>query len=945
MKKTLLLFLTCAFAAIQLWAVPADPNPIKFKQPDGTEITVRLRGDEKIHWHETFDGYTLMFDAERYLVYATADTEGNMVPSTVRYYENQTQSGNSETAQFLATTKKGLFYSESQVNTMLQLWEVTSDLESEAQAAPVLGSKKALCILMNFQDKTFVNTKAEFEALINQLGYTAGSAKGSVRDFYKENSYGKMDLVVTIVGPYTAAYPCAYYGEQVGTTNDKNPRALIVEAANAANADVNYQDFANNNVLETFHVIFAGRGQEANGGSDCIWSHKWQLASPITLDGVKISVYSCSPERYNNQITTIGVICHELCHVFGSPDYYDTSGGSFAGTGNWDLMAGGSWNGSPAGNSPGHINMYQKILFGWVTPEELTSYRHITNMPNSAQNPVAYTIKANTNGELYVLENRQKIGFDASLPGHGLLIYHVHQSALNGNGRNSSHPQQLYPVCASASSQYPTSTVSSYGSINSGGCPFPGTANKTSFTDNTTPAAFYWSGTGSGGGINKPITEITETGNMISFSFMKSNAPVTGVTVTPTTANLTVGASPLQLTETVLPSDAGNKDVAWKTSHSSIASVNAAGLVTPVAAGAATITVTTAEGNFTATCVVNVTFISATGVSIEPTILDLGVADKYQLQAQIQPSNASNKTLTWSSNKTSVATVSTSGLVTAVAEGSATITVTTTDGGHTATCVVNAIYVQPELEELLINGNVIDIPSGSGVISIEYLADCGENALEMNIEGTGEMTITVGGSHYLPTSTIPFSGNKTEITIKIQASGETVNYKIIATKALGNTSTPMYIKRWGNTLAVVNNPVNNGGYKFTNFRWYNNGSFVEESSKGYILLNDHPVNNYKAEVYTITTNAWHKLCGNYASEVYDALIAYPNPVNAGEQLNITLPEGVGKTTVRIYDASGNMHSQHKNVYNTVTMPDKSGVYVLHIQMPDGSTTIQTIIVK
>ena len=942
MKKPLLLLLTCAFAAIQLWAVPADPNPIKFKQPDGTEITVRLRGDEKIHWHETLDGYTLMFDAERYLVYATSDAEGNLEPSNIRYYENQTQSNNPEIAQFLSKTNKGIFYSEAQVNTLLQLWNVADDLQKDADKAPVVGIKKALCVLMSFRDKPMVKTRTEFDNLINQVGYTTGGAYGSVRDFFLENSYGQMTLQVTVVGPYTTQNNMSSY-----VSNNGN-RAFATEAANAANADVNYNDFAVNGTLETFHIIFAGYGDEAIGNGQQIWSHKWQLASPIYLDGVRVSVYSCSPELRGGSgtnLTYIGVICHELTHVFGSPDYYDTNGatgGDFEGTGNWDLMAGGSWNSN--GNRPAHINMFQKTIFAWVTPTALTSPTDVTNMPNSAQNPVAYTISSN--GEMYVLENRQRVGYDSSVPGHGLLIYHVHKSAMNGNGSNAGHPQQLYPVCASATTKIPTSTVSSYGSINSGGCPYPGTTNKKEFTDDTTPAAFYWSGSSSGGGINKPITEITETGNLISFSFMKSNAPVTGVTVTPTTANLTVGASPLQLTATVLPSDAGNKDVTWSSSHPSIASVNAAGLVTPVAAGAATITVKTVDGNFTATCTVNVTFISATGVSMTPTTLELGVTDKSQLQAQIQPTNASNKTLTWTSNKTNVATVSTTGLVTAVAEGSATITVTTTDGGHTATCVVNAIYVQPELEELLINGNVIDIPSGSGVISIEYLADCGENALEMNIEGTGEMTITVGGSHYLPTSTIPFSGNKTEINIKIQASGETVNYKIIATKALGNTSTPMYIKRWGNTLAVINNPANNGGCeKFTNFRWYNNGSFVEESSKGYILLNGQPVNNYKAEVYTITTNAWHKLCGNYAGDVFYDVVAYPNPVNAGQQLNITLPEGVEKTTVRIYDTSGNMHSQHRNVYNTVTMPEKTGVYVLHIEMPDGSTTIQTVIVK
>jgi len=851
MKKNLVLLLICTFAAIQLWAVPADPSPIKFKQPDGTEITVRLRGDEKINWHETLDGYTLMFDDERYLVYATADAEGNLVPSTIRYYENQTQSGNSEAAQFLAATKKGLFYSESQVNTLLQLWSVVSDAQEDADRAPILGTKKALCVLMSFRDRPMVKTNAEFNNLINQVGYTTGGAHGSVRDFFLENSYGQMTLQVTVVGPYTTQNNMSSY-----VSNNGN-RAFATEAANAANADVNFNDFAVNGVLETFHCIFAGYGDEAIGNGQQIWSHKWQLASPIYLDGVRISVYSCSPELRGNSgssLTCIGVICHELTHVFGSPDYYDTNnatGGQFEGTGEWDLMAGGSWNGSPRGNRPAHINMFQKILFGWVTPEELTASKHVTGMKNSAQNPIAYTIKANTNGEMYVLENRQRVGFDSSIPGHGLLIYHVHQNALNGNGSNATHPQHLYPVCASATSKYPNSTPSSYGYINTSGCPFPGTANKTSFTDDTTPAAFYWSGSSSGGGINKPIADIEETGNEISFYFMKPVTPITGVTITPTAANVAVGGTSQQLTANVLPSTVSNKEVTWTSSHPSIASVSATGLVTAVSAGAATITVKTVDGGFTANCKISVT----------------------SIKINDQPMNSSAQ------------------------------------------------------------NNVFN-----------YLASCGENAIKLDIDGPGTAVLTVGSSTYTSGTTIPLTNDKTEIEVRIQSNGVTLTCGVIASRALGDASTPMYIKRWGNTLAVINNPVNNGGYKFDAFRWYDNGSLTWDS-KGYIALNGQPESNYAAEVYLSIHNTWHKLCANYASNPVNEMLVYPNPVNAGQQLSIALPEGVDKVSVRIYDMHGNMQSQHANIYNSLTMPERTGMYVLHIQMPDGTTTIQKVIVK
>ena len=240
-----------------------------------------------------------------------------------------------------------------------------------------------------------------------------------------------------------------------------------------------------------------------------------------------VSTYSCSPERRDlsgSNITFIGVICHEFGHVLGSPDYYDTdysnSGGQYPAMGYWDLMASGSWNAS--GRCPAHINMFQKIQFGWVTPEELVAPKVVTNMLNSAQNPVSYTIEAN--GDLYVLENRQKVAFDLYVPGNGLLIYHIHKNFFNGassllNTVNASHPQQVYPVCASATSMFPNSTPSSYGTVNSAGCLFPGTSGKTSFTDETTPAAFFWNGSAVGGGIGKPITNISEVNRVISFTF------------------------------------------------------------------------------------------------------------------------------------------------------------------------------------------------------------------------------------------------------------------------------------------------------------------------------------------------------------------------------------------------------------------------------------------
>lgn len=526
-----LLLLLCSVTT-QIFAVSAVPWPVEKQQPDGTKITVYLKGDERVHWMESLDGYTLMYDSQRNIVYAEKDTEGNMVPSNVIYESRPSKA--KTTNEFLSGIKRGIRYSSTQIQMFNQIWEVERS-EKKIQKSPITGEKKALCILVGFKNKAFSKTVAEFENLMNQVGYNQGGSTGSVKDFYWENSYGQMDFTVDIVGPYTLKNNISYYA-----ANDYRYLEFAEEAIKAADTDVDFREYANSyNQLETVHLIFAGYGDEAIDNGKQIWSHKWELYPSIRLDGIQISTYSCSPElrgSSGNNITSIGVICHELCHVFGAPDYYDVdydeSGGEYPGTGEWDLMAGGSWNNN--GNTPAHINMFQKILFGWVNPTELTEPETITEMLNSAENPVAYTIEANSNGEMYVLENRQQIGFDSGLPGHGLLIYHIHSNALGGNADNSRHPQQAYVIAANSRYAIPSSSVSSYGSIDVASAPFG--INNTSFTGETTPRMFYWSGN-SGIGIDKPLTDIKDNNYLVSFDFMGGLPkdicqPVTNLTAT-----------------------------------------------------------------------------------------------------------------------------------------------------------------------------------------------------------------------------------------------------------------------------------------------------------------------------------------------------------------------------------------------------------------------------
>ena len=164
---------------------------------------------------------------------------------------------------------------------------------------------------------------------------------------------------------------------------------------------------------------------------------------------------------------------------------------------------------------------------------------------------------------------------------------------------------------------------------------------------------------------------------------------VTGVTLDKTELTMKEGTS-LALTATVSPSDATFKNVLWSSDNPEVATVSSNGRVSAKKAGTATITVTTTDGSKSATCTVTVkpSFISVTGVTLDKTSLTLTSGETETLTATVSPSDATDPSLTWSSNNLNVASVSSTGVVTARKAGTAVITVTTNDGGKTATCTV-----------------------------------------------------------------------------------------------------------------------------------------------------------------------------------------------------------------------------------------------------------------
>ena len=209
---------------------------------------------------------------------------------------------------------------------------------------------------------------------------------------------------------------------------------------------------------------------------------------------------------------------------------------------------------------------------------------------------------------------------------------------------------------------------------------------------------------------------------------------VTGVTLSETTKAIKIGEE-FTLTATVTPTDAADKSVKWMSDNSNVATVDE-GKVTAVAAGTANITVTTKDGGKTATCAVTVSasnIVAVTGVSVDPKEKLLGIGEELVIKATITPEDATNKKVTWTSDNEAVAKVDESGKVTAISEGTAKITVTTEDGGKTATCTVT----------------VKNYPKGNAILLEDFTATwCGPcysgmKNIHKQMEGFGDKVILV----------------------------------------------------------------------------------------------------------------------------------------------------------------------------------------------------------
>lgn len=499
MKRYILSLLFASFA-LWLMAVPAMRIRRNVTLDDGRTVMVTAFGDENFDYLLTDEGEVVL------------ELEGIFHAT-----------GLSQEAYFATLPQKPL-------KARQQVGSVASALVKP------WGTKKIPVILAAFKDKPFsvaatdAKVKSFYDDFFNGTDiYGSTGNKGSVRQYFIDQSIGQFQPEFTIIGPVQLKENYGYYGGDKGNSKDTLYSTFVRESFSKARTLVeDWTEFDNDNdgKVDMCVIIYAGLGQNytnSYGDKNTIWPK--EMPASYTLDGVTISGCSSSCELRptaasggvitNWQADGVGVVIHEISHAIGLPDLYDTRNVAF-GMDFWSVMDYGMY--TRQSKYPVGYTAYEREFMGWQQTEVISSPRtlHISCFDKGGK---GYKLVNDANpNEYYILDNRQAMGWDwgvCSNRGHGMLVYHVdyNASSWTGNSVNTNASHQRMTIIpannsligsnnATSSSEWQTSLL---------GNPYPGTTENHELTNTSTPASRVFTGTY----MNKPLVDIEETADGI----------------------------------------------------------------------------------------------------------------------------------------------------------------------------------------------------------------------------------------------------------------------------------------------------------------------------------------------------------------------------------------------------------------------------------------------
>ena len=396
------------------------------------------------------------------------------------------------------------------------------------------GNRHQLTVLVAFNDRAFIGDEAatiqQWNKILNAENLTEAPFKGSVHDYFLAQSYGDFNVTFDLHYVVVSGNAEKYASNDVDDENSQYLVQDIMENLKTRNIDWSRYDWNGDGFINQLLIIYAGHGMNDYSGSNLIWPHQWWMSEhlkdcqqgvycdpiPVTYGDMPYKVdcyYALAELNKENNYGSFGTICHEYSHCFGFPDFYYGRGTKVVA--GWDLMDSGNYNGN--GYRPCGYSAHERMLMGWLTPVELTSEATVTAMPALCDEPQAYIIRNDGYpDEYYILENRQQRGWDESLPGSGLMAFHVDydsdiwHSTLVAPNSSSKKRYHIFPANNNTSTSSSNTAKWSY--------PYQG---NDSLTNYSLPVAVLNNKNADGEKLmSKPITKMAVTDGLASFEFM-----------------------------------------------------------------------------------------------------------------------------------------------------------------------------------------------------------------------------------------------------------------------------------------------------------------------------------------------------------------------------------------------------------------------------------------
>lgn len=514
-----------------------------FTQPDGSTIQLRGFGDQNYAVFETMDGYTVTENpATGFYEVAQLSPDGNAlqpaaaaadpldgaasgVPRGLRVRRASAMAAARESARVMSGRRCDQRREEKrqQLRIIRGMAAAGGPMLAPPQRQTV-GDFVGLCLLIDFSDSPATIPRDEVERFCNQPGYNGFGNRGSVFDFFNENSIGRCRYTNVVAPYYRAQRPKTYY------TNEQIPQPqrayeLINEAL--AHHKANGFDFSaltadNQGFVYATNVYYAG--PVTNNWAKGLWPHAYHLGSPVQLrPGASAFDYQFTAMESE---LTLGTFCHENGHMLCDyPDLYDY-GYESSGVGAYCLMCAGN---NVNDKNPIQVSAYLKRLSGWA--------RSVTTLEHGSQVTLAagsndFAIYSRGGREYFLIENRQKAGRDTSLPDEGLAIWHVDEDGDNSHEHMTSGSHyELSLTQADGLFQLERQR----GHNGDSGDLYAGSGAR--FADNTTPHSKWWTGTSS----NLSIDQVSAAGASITFRCLLSDTVTPPQTLNPiSTPNRTI---------------------------------------------------------------------------------------------------------------------------------------------------------------------------------------------------------------------------------------------------------------------------------------------------------------------------------------------------------------------------------------------------------------------